>query len=662
MGKTAFEKIVGAHCVKTLPDGSMVLKVDMVCGHEITPPNGIVDAKERGLDFVFDPNKVKMMVDHVTPAGNSDSARQHKVVRDWSREHNVEFLDVGRGGICHRVIPESGWALPGQVLIMPDSHTCTHGAMCAFAAGIGTTEWQAAVLTGLWVCPPQKVVRVNFVGELPPNVYSKDLILRLIGQVGVKGFTNKVVELCGPVIQKLSVGERMTITNMIIEAGGTCGMTMVDEKTVEFLWPCFDKWCDEFTTKAGITEQLIKWNSDPDAQYDEVIDIDVSGMVPLAAVDGSPGKIKKVFELAGAKVDQVVIGSCTNGGLADLMIAAYVIEKSGGKIHDNMRCVVIPATRQIYMNALELGVLETFIKAGCSVHMPTCGPCLGMSCGVIAPDEVCWSTSNRNFPGRMSGGNGGEVVLVSPATAAATAVAGYGASPQEGMCADFYTASQQAGIFDDASEPTDWKPQQFEKLDYVKLLANIGEAKPKPFGGKVFVLPVADVDTDQIIPANRLNLIGKQELGQFCLTGLKKPLMAGERVSLSQSRVLVAGPNFGCGSSREHAPWALEGVNPNGSPGITCVIAPSFARIFYNNMFANGLICIKMPKEVVESFLELPPESIEIDWEKGWVILSPGGSSYSFELTEHEKNLVRSGGLVPVMLKLAAELQQAGKL
>lgn len=652
MGKTAYQKIVDAHLKKKLSDGSNVLELDWVWGHEITTPNAILDAKERGVDVVFNPNKVKTMIDHVNPAKDTASAIQGKIVREWSKEHNVEFLDVGRNGVCHAVIPEKGWIFPGQIGIMGDSHTCTHGAFCAFTAGVGTTELENGIITGLWICPPQKVIRVNFVGKLPANVFAKDLILTLINKIGVKGATNAVLEFGGNVIDKMSMESRMTITNMAVEAGATSGMMMVDMKTINYLHPVIIKEAKkEHKPVDPFYNEFKKWNSDPDAEYDQVIEIDVANMVPVMTDNYSPGDVVPVEKLAGKKVNQVYIGSCTNGRIEDLRIAASVIKRMGGKISDNVRCIVVPATQHIYEQAINEGLITTFLKAGCFVSGPTCGACLGMSCGVIAPGEVCVSTTNRNFPGRM--GKDGMVHLASPATAAATAVWGEIKEPGRTVCRkaiDDYIESSFLFV----ACPTDWKEKEFTKPDYANLLAGIGGGKQKDFSGKVFYLPVDNVDTDQIIPAKYLTETKKEEFGKHCLEDA--PISPEDRPKLYQSQILVAGDNFGCGSSREHAPWALEGA------GIRCVIASSFARIFENNMFANGLLCITLPKNKID-FLLMDNGHLTIEWEHGIVRWGISRVEYEkFVLSDYQKDLIRNGGSVGVMLKLAAELQGEGNI
>ena len=598
------------------------------------------------------------MIDHVNPAKDTASAIQGKIVREWSKKHQIEFLEVGRNGVCHAVIPERGWIQPGQTGIMGDSHTCTHGAFCAFAAGVGTTELENGIITGLWICPPQKVIRVNFVGKLSANVYSKDLILTLIAQLGVKGATNAVLEFGGPVIKKMSMEARMTITNMAVEAGATSGMMMVDEKTIEYLYPILaHKYAakGQYYSQAQLAEKLAsELNSDLNADYDQVIEIDVTGMVPVITQNYSPGDVVEVSKLAGKPVNQVYIGSCTNGRLEDLRIAAYVFHLMQGKVAENLRCIVVPATQHIYEMALQEGLIETFVQSGCFVSGPTCGACLGMSCGVIAPGEVCVSTTNRNFRGRM--GEGGIVHLVSPATAAMTAIQGVLSEASLGLCADIFDATGFLVPKQGLAKGTGWEEVTSARPNYFKLVELFGAGGLRDFSGRAFYLPDANVDTDQIIPAKYLTETRKEEFGKHCLEDA--PIPDKDRPLIFESQVLVAGENFGCGSSREHAPWALEAA------GIRCVIAPSFARIFENNMFANGLLCVTLPMETIEMLFKERPAEIRVDIEQGrveWREIGPGFEAM-FHLSDYQKDLIRSGGSVGVMVKLAAELQQAGKL
>jgi len=418
MGKTISEKIFDAHRVENLSGGINVLKLDAVFCHEITTPIAIDDLVARGKDRVFDPEKIKVVIDHVTPSKDTKTAQQAKTLRDWAKRNNIkDFFDVGRNGVCHAIFPEKGFSRPGYTIIMGDSHTCTHGAFGAFAAGVGTTDLEVGILKGVCTFKTPETIKINVKGQLPSGVYSKDVILSIISELGVNGATNRVIEFTGPVIDSMSMEARMTLCNMAIEAGGTCGVCYPDQVTVDYLWEHIK---DEYASKEEALAEFRKWISDEDADYDKVIEFDVSSLEPVVTVGYKPDEVKTVSEMEGTKVDQVYIGSCTNGRLEDLRIAAEVLK--GKKISDDVRGVVSPATPKIFEDALTEGIIEIFMKAGFCVTNPTCGACLGMSNGVLAPGEVCASTTNRNFNGRM--GKGGMVHLMSPATAAATALTG----------------------------------------------------------------------------------------------------------------------------------------------------------------------------------------------------------------------------------------------
>ena len=300
---------------------------------------------------------------------------------------------------------------------MGDSHTCTHGAFGAFAAGVGTTDLEVGILKGVCSFREPKAMKFVLNGKLKEGVYAKDVILFIIGQIGVNGATNCVMEFTGPVVDSFTMEERMTLCNMAIEAGGTSGICLPDMQTVEYLWP-FIK--DEYASKEDALKDYSKWASDPDAEYEKVYTFDLSSLEPVCTVNYKPDQIKKISEMKGTKVDQVYIGSCTNGRLSDLRIAAKILE--GHHVADGVRGIVSPATPKIYRDALEEGLIKIFMDAGFCVTNPTCGACLGMSNGVLAEGEVCASTTNRNFNGRM--GKGGMVHLMSPASAAATAITG----------------------------------------------------------------------------------------------------------------------------------------------------------------------------------------------------------------------------------------------
>ncbi len=418
MGKTVAEKIFEAHLVDNQGADISILSLDRVFCHEITTPIAINDLVTRGKDRVFDPDKIKAVIDHVTPAKDSKTAEQGKIMRDWAKRQGIkDFFDIGENGVCHAIFPEKGFVRPGFTVIMGDSHTCTHGAFCAFAAGVGTTDLEVGILKGVCSFRTPETLKVEITGTLQPGVFAKDVILAIIGKIGVNGATNKVIEFTGPVIDGFSMESRMTLSNMAIEAGGTTGICYPDMTTVEYLW---DFISDEFDSKEAALAEYSKWVADEDAVYADVITIDVSDLAPVATFGYKPDHVKPITEFESTPVDQVYIGSCTNGRISDLREAAAVLK--GKKVAPGVRGILSPATPDIYKQALKEGLIDIFMDAGFCVTNPTCGACLGMSNGVLANNEVCASTTNRNFNGRM--GKGGMVHLMSPASAAATAVAG----------------------------------------------------------------------------------------------------------------------------------------------------------------------------------------------------------------------------------------------
>ncbi|MEN8907442.1 MAG: 3-isopropylmalate dehydratase large subunit [Clostridiales bacterium] len=418
MGKTIAEKIFEDHLVNRPFEGINVLKLDAVFCHEITTPIAITDLIARGKDRVFDATKIKAVIDHVTPAKDSKTAEQGKILREWSKRLGIkDFFDVGKNGVCHALFPEKGFVRPGYTVIMGDSHTCTHGAFGAFAAGIGTTDLEVGILKGVCAFKSPKTIKFVLNGKLPEGVYAKDAILYVISKLGMNGGTNSVLEFTGPIVDNMTMESRMTLCNMAIEAGGTSGVCYPDMTTVDYLWP-FIK--DEFSSKEKALEEYSKWISDEDANFEKVIEHDLSDLEPMTTYGYKPDLVKPIREMEDSEVDQVYIGSCTNGRLEDLKIAAKVLE--GKKVSDNLRAILSPATPDIYNKALEAGIIKIFSDAGFCVTNPTCGACLGMSNGVLADGEKCASTTNRNFFGRM--GKGGLVHLMSPASAAATAING----------------------------------------------------------------------------------------------------------------------------------------------------------------------------------------------------------------------------------------------
>jgi 3-isopropylmalate/(R)-2-methylmalate dehydratase large subunit len=425
MGKSAAEKIFAGHLVDEPFPGTKVLRLDVVMCHEITTPIAIADLMARGKDRVFDPSRIKAVIDHVTPSKDSKTATQAKILRDWARRHNIgDFFDVGLNGVCHALFPEKGFIRPGYTVIMGDSHTCTHGAFGAFAAGVGTTDLEVGILKGVCAFREPKTIRINLLGTLAKGVYAKDVILYVIGRLGVNGATDRVIEFRGPVVDSMTMDSRMTLCNMAIEAGGTSGLCMPDAVTVDYLWPFIR---NDYPSRDAALADFRQWWSDEAAIYDRVLDFDVATLEPMVTYGYKPDMVKTITEMAGSPVDQVYLGSCTNGRLEDLRVAAAILK--GKKIAPTVRGILSPATPKIYREAMQEGLIDIFMEAGFCVTNPTCGACLGMSNGVLAEGEVCASTTNRNFMGRM--GKGGMVHLMSPATSAATAIEGVMADPRK---------------------------------------------------------------------------------------------------------------------------------------------------------------------------------------------------------------------------------------
>lgn len=419
MGKTIAKKIFDAHHMDNPYENIHVIRIDGVFCHEITTPVAIKDLEKRNKDRVFDPGRIKAVIDHVTPAKDSKTALQGNILRKWARRHNIkDFFDIGQNGICHAIFPEKGFVRPGNTIIMGDSHTCTYGAFGAFAAGVGTTDLEVGILKGVCAFRYPESIKINLTGQLKKGVFAKDVILSIIGRIGVNGATGKVIEFAGPVVEHMSMEARMTLCNMAVEAGATSGICPPDMTTVDYLWPFIKK---DYADKQAAFEDYQQFISDPGAGYEKEITHDVSRIEPLVTFGYKPDQVKPVKEMNNIKVDQVYIGSCTNGRIEDLRVAARVLKSK--RINDQVRGIVSPATPLIFSRAMEEGILKIFMDAGFCVTNPTCGACLGMSNGVLAEGEVCASTTNRNFSGRM--GKGGMVHLVSPATAAASAIAGH---------------------------------------------------------------------------------------------------------------------------------------------------------------------------------------------------------------------------------------------
>ncbi len=413
------EKILAAHAGKkeVAPGEFINCKVDMVLSNDITAPIAIREFKRLGVARVFDPSKIVMVADHFVPNKDIPSAEQAKQMRGFCIEQGIRFYDVGEMGIEHALLPEQGLVLPGDVVIGADSHTCTYGAIGAFSTGMGSTDIAVGMATGdIWMKGPPTI---KFVFHSKPGkwVGGKDLILYTIGQIGVDGALYAAMEFHGEAIDALSVEGRLTMANMAIEAGGKAGIFHVDKKTEAYVKP-----------RAKRPYKV--YASDPDAQYAQVFEWDANKIEPQVSLPHSPANAKPVSEVKDVKIDQSVIGSCTNGRIEDLRLAAKVIK--GHKVAPGMRCIVIPGTQQVYLDALKEGLIEIFIKAGAAFSTPTCGPCLGGHMGVLAEGERSISTTNRNFVGRM-GHTKSEVYLANPAVAAASAVTGKISHPDEVM-------------------------------------------------------------------------------------------------------------------------------------------------------------------------------------------------------------------------------------
>jgi 3-isopropylmalate/(R)-2-methylmalate dehydratase large subunit len=425
-GMNITEKIFKAHLRDEPFPGTMVLSLDLVLCHEITTPMAITDLMERKKDRVFDRNKIKAVIDHVTPAKDSKTALQGKILRDWARRHKIQdFFDIGANGVCHAIFPEKGFIRPGYTVIMGDSHTCTHGAFGAFAAGVGTTDLEVGILKGVCAFRQPRSIKIEVRGKLPEGVYAKDVILDIIRRLTVNGATDHVIEFHGDVIRKMSMEERMTLSNMAIEAGATSGICLPDAVTVDYLWPFIKK--DYASNKKKALDAFRRWHPDPDASYERVLEVDGSQLDPVATFGYKPDQVKPLKNMGKVKIDQVYIGSCTNGRISDLREAAKIAKLK--PLAKRVRGILSPATPDVYKSALKEGLITIFMEAGYCVTNPTCGACLGMSNGVLAEGEVCASTTNRNFNGRM--GKGGMVHLMSPASAAASGITGRLTDPRE---------------------------------------------------------------------------------------------------------------------------------------------------------------------------------------------------------------------------------------
>lgn len=420
MGMTMTQKILAAHAgLPEVKAGQLInAKLDLVLGNDVTTPVAIREFEKMGIKKVFHKDKVAIVPDHFTPNKDIKSAEQCKCVREFARSKEVEnYFEIGQMGIEHALIPEKGLAVAGDVIIGADSHTCTYGALGAFSTGVGSTDMAAGMATGeAWFKVPE-AIKFVLKGKMGPWVCGKDVILHIIGMIGVDGALYKSMEYTGEGVQNLSMDDRFTIANMAIEAGAKNGIFEVDDKTLDYV-------------KEHSSKEYKIFKADEDAEYSRVIEIDLSTIKSTVAFPHLPDNTRTIDEVGEVAIDQVVIGSCTNGRIEDLRMAAKVL--NGKKVNPNVRVIVFPATQKIYLQALKEGLIETFIESGIAVSTPTCGPCLGGHMGILAKGERALATTNRNFVGRM-GHPESEVYLASPAVAAASAITGKISSPEEVM-------------------------------------------------------------------------------------------------------------------------------------------------------------------------------------------------------------------------------------
>ena len=420
MGMTMTQKILAAHAgLDSVSAGQLIeADLDLVLGNDITSPVAIHEIEKMKVDGVFDKDKIALVMDHFVPNKDIKSAQHCKCVREFACKNEItNYFDVGKMGIEHALLPEQGLTVAGDVIIGADSHTCTYGALGAFSTGVGSTDMAAGMATGkAWFKVPS-AIKFNIVGKPAKWISGKDVILHIIGMIGVDGALYKSMEFVGEGIRYLTMDDRFTIANMAIEAGGKNGIFPVDELTREYM-------------KEHSKRPFVEYEADEDAVYDEEYTIDLSTLKSTVSFPHLPDNTRTIDEVSDVKIDQVVIGSCTNGRMDDLRIAASILE--GKKVADGLRVIVIPATQKIYLQAMEEGLIKTFIEAGAIVSTPTCGPCLGGYMGVMAEGERCVSTTNRNFVGRM-GHVDSEVYLASPAVAATSAITGKISGPDEVM-------------------------------------------------------------------------------------------------------------------------------------------------------------------------------------------------------------------------------------
>lgn len=668
---TMTEKILAAHAGReSVAPGDLVqAQVDLALANDITAPLAIRELQRMGARGVWDRERVALICDHFTPNKDLASAEQVAEVRRFARNQGLEhFYESGRVGIEHVLLPEMGLVVPGDVVVGADSHTCTYGALGAFSTGLGSTDLAGVLALGeIWLRVPA-AIRVYLHGRRRPWVTGKDLILYVIGRLGVDGARYQTLEFTGPAVASLSMDERFTMANMAIEAGAKNGIFPVDERTLAYV--------------AGRGRRApVVVESDPGAHYAAELDVDLAQVEPQVALPHLPENARPVAEVLAAEagagvaqaVDQVVIGSCTNGRIEDLRWAAAVLQ--GRQVHPRVRLLVFPGSPAVMRQALREGLLEVFLEAGAAVNTPTCGPCLGGHLGILARGERAISTTNRNFLGRM-GHPESEVILASPAVAAASAVAGRLATPED-LGLDWESTWRKVrGAESLSAQEEEPAPGRQAKAQHLPLQAGEGAAAanrgaaaagrrsaaatgedaipatpsalpPEHEAGSAWRVG-DDVDTDVIIPARYLTTSDPKQLASHCFADLFGDF--SQRVR--QGDYIVAGKNFGCGSSREHAPLALKAA------GVRAVIAASFARIFYRNAINIGLPILESPEAAAK--VE-PGDRLDIDWTAGRIHNLTRGETYaSSAFPPFLMSLIEAGGLVPYVQQRLQEGGNAG--
>lgn len=675
---TITEKIIAAHANREFVEaGEIVLaRVDFTLANDITGPIAIKRFEELGERKVFDRSKIALVPDHFVPNKDVPSAEQAKLLKDFAARHEIiHYFEVGRMGVEHALLPELGVIFPGSLVIGADSHTCTYGALGAFSTGVGSTDLACAWATGeVWLKVPETSL-FRYHGKPKKWVSGKDLILYTIGEIGVDGATYKAMEFTGDAISHLSMDSRFTMANMAVEAGAKNGIFPPDSVTMDYVNWRRKLRQEEAKNRTGSHELPDSENdieslpysgmfqSDAEARYSDILDYDLAQIDLQVSLPHSPQNARAVTDIGDMKIDQVVIGSCTNGRLEDLQVAAQILK--GHRVHPEVRLIVIPATQEIYARALREGLIEVFLEAQAAVSTPTCGPCLGGYMGILAAGERAVATTNRNFLGRM-GHSTSEVFLAGPAVAAASAVKGRIAHPDEVVGesrVSFLTPAfppakddnaganagdscmksredrqsmRSDGFVQDSNDRTVSADRTSRSLagTSASIYASNDSARTSKVAGRVWKFG-ANMDTDIIIPAKYLNTSDPETLARHAFEDLRPDFPR----QVKASDIIVAGPNFGCGSSREHAPISIKAT------GVSCVIAASFARIFFRNALNIGLPILE--SEAAFEGTE-DGDEVTVDLIEGTIENVTRGLSWQAKpLPPFIRSMIAQGGLVP---------------